>query len=93
MQQNNDKSGIISILLFLLVMLLGLLADKVQGGEMKDLLKNFIQYSKQEYGIDIKVVKSETPDTFEKIFGCSFIKEISYENGSYTRKSIEQKSL
>jgi len=38
------------------------------------MLEEFIKYCK-ENGIDIEVVDSEDYDTFEKIFGCSFIKE------------------
>ena len=37
------------------------------------MLEDFIKYCR-ENGIDIEVVDSEDYDTFEKIFGLSFIK-------------------
>lgn len=37
----------------------------------KELLDEFIAFAKAEYGLTIEVVKSDTPDSFEKIFGIS----------------------
>ena len=31
--------------------------------------EDFIQYVKDEYGIDVSCVKSDNPDTFDKLFG------------------------
>lgn len=38
---------------------------------MKD---DFIKYAKEQYNYEISLKKSNTPDTFESIFGASFIK-------------------
>lgn len=35
--------------------------------------KRFQQYVKREFGIDISFKKSLTPDTFESLFGVSFL--------------------
>ena len=31
--------------------------------------EDFIQYAKDEYGIDVSCIKSDNPDTFDKLFG------------------------
>ena len=35
---------------------------------------DFIKYAKEQYNCEISLKKSNTPDTFESIFGISFIK-------------------
>ena len=35
---------------------------------------NFIKYAKEQYNCEISLKKSNTPDTFESIFGTSFIR-------------------
>lgn len=40
---------------------------------MNDLQKDLIKYAKDEFGYDIVLEESETPDTFESIFRSSFI--------------------
>jgi hypothetical protein len=35
---------------------------------------DFIKYAKEQYNFEISLKKSNTPDTFESIFGTSFIK-------------------
>ena len=42
---------------------------------MTDLLQEFLAYSKDVLGLNITVQKSSAPDTFEKIFGESFLSE------------------
>lgn len=39
------------------------------------MLEDFIKYAKEEYGVTITQEESDEPDTFEKLFGGSFIKE------------------
>ena len=36
-------------------------------------LDDFIKYAKEQYGCEIILKESEKPDTFEDIFGASFI--------------------
>lgn len=38
----------------------------------KKMLEDFIAFAKQEYGLTVRPVKSETPDSFESIFGKGF---------------------
>ncbi|MDO4487153.1 MAG: hypothetical protein Q4C46_11290 [Bacillota bacterium] len=37
------------------------------------LVEEFLEYAKEQYGYDISLKSSDTPDTFESIFGESFI--------------------
>ena len=39
----------------------------------KDILKEFIEFAKEKYNCDITPEPSDTPDTFESIFGASFL--------------------
>ena len=43
---------------------------------------DFIEFAKERYGREIRFEPSDTPDTFEKIFGTSFIKENKKMNNS-----------
>lgn len=38
----------------------------------KELLDEFIAFVQEQHGVVLKVKTDSTPDTFEKIFGCSF---------------------
>lgn len=42
---------------------------------MKDMMKEFAKYAKEQFGYDISLKASSTPDTFESLFGASFIKQ------------------
>lgn len=42
---------------------------------MKDMMKAFAKYAKEQFGYNISFEKSSTPDTFESLFGESFIKK------------------
>ena len=42
---------------------------------MKDMMKAFAKYAKEQFGYDISIKKSSTPDTFESLFGASFVKQ------------------
>lgn len=41
----------------------------------KTLLDKFVKYAKEKYECEITLVPSDTPDTFESIFGVSFIED------------------
>lgn len=38
----------------------------------KDLDRRFVEYAKSTFGYDINFISSDTPDTFEEVFGVSF---------------------
>ena len=38
-------------------------------------LDDFIRYVKEQFGCEIFVEESDTPDTFERLFGVSFLEE------------------
>lgn len=40
-----------------------------------DIIEAFKKYAKGEFGYDISFEKSPTPDTFESLFGMSFIEQ------------------
>ncbi|EHL19880.1 MAG: hypothetical protein ACTTHM_00250 [Peptoanaerobacter stomatis] len=42
---------------------------------MKDMMKAFAKYAKEQFGYNISFKKSSTPDTFESLFGESFIEK------------------
>lgn len=42
---------------------------------MKDIMKLLIKYAKEQFGYDISFKKAQEPDTFESLFGASFVKE------------------
>lgn len=51
----------------------------------KELLDEFIAFAKAEYGLTVEAVESDTPDSFEKIFGGSFSNNMeTIELGSYS---------
>ncbi len=46
-------------------------------------MRDFLDYAREILGYEICVVESDTPDTFEKIFGISFLamdRETIHEN-------------
>lgn len=42
---------------------------------MKDMMKAFAKYAKEQFDYDISIKESSTPDTFESLFGASFVKQ------------------
>ena len=65
-------------------------------------MEEFKKYAKEEFGYDISFEKSSTPDTFESLFGTSFINQRDedifmpdeyYENVSYSNKVAKMKSI
>ena len=40
---------------------------------MSSMMEEFIQYAKEQFGYNISFDKSSMPDTFESLFGMSFI--------------------
>ena len=40
---------------------------------MNELMKEFIEFAKEKYDCDVVAEPSDDPDTFEKIFGLSFV--------------------
>ena len=42
---------------------------------MNSLMDKFIKYAKEQFGYDISLTEADTPDTFESLFGVSFITE------------------
>lgn len=40
---------------------------------MNEMMEKFIKYAKEQFGYDISFKNSSTPDTFEKLFGASFL--------------------
>lgn len=54
----------------------------------KKLIDEFIEYAKKEYGLEFYTEKSDQPDTFESIFGISFIEQYKDEIEEYN-DSIE----
>lgn len=42
---------------------------------MKDMMEAFAKYAEEQFGYYISLKKSSTPDTFESLFGASFIKQ------------------
>jgi len=53
--------------------------EEKQKTKKPNLLNEFIQFAKDKYDIEIIVKPSDNPDTFEKIFGGSFLKGESKE--------------
>lgn len=47
----------------------------------KKMLEDFIAFAKKEYGLTVRPVKSETPDSFERIFGEGFSGNKQVEGG------------
>lgn len=43
--------------------------------DMEDMMKAFKEYAKEQFGCDISFEKTLTPDTFESLFGVSFINQ------------------
>ena len=46
-----------------------------KAGDKMEELDDFIRYVKEQFDCDIFVEKSDTPDTFERIFGVSFLEQ------------------
>lgn len=44
---------------------------------MKQILDEFIKYAKEQFGYEISVEKTSTPDSFESIFGVNFFEQDS----------------
>lgn len=42
---------------------------------MKQILDEFIEYAKEQFGFEISVEKTSIPDSFERIFGISFLEQ------------------
>ena len=38
-------------------------------------MDKFVKYAKEQFGYDISLTEADTPDTFESLFGASFINE------------------
>lgn len=55
---------------------------------MSLLMKEFLEYAKREFDVDIVIKKSDTPDTFESLFGVSFIKQNDSDNNSSIAKKV-----
>lgn len=43
---------------------------------MSSMMEEFIQYAKEQFGYNISFDKSSMPDTFESLFGMSFMDQI-----------------
>lgn len=41
----------------------------------RDEVEKFIQFAKEQFGVDVSYEKSEHPDSFETLFGESFLDE------------------
>ena len=55
---------------------------------MNSLMDKFIMYAKEQVGCDISLTEADTPDTFESLFGVSFIAEEENTAVSYDEKFI-----
>ena len=55
---------------------------------MNSLMDKFIMYAKEQFGYDISLTEAGTPDTFESLFGVSFITEEENTAVSYDEKFI-----
>lgn len=56
---------------------------------MNEMLNDFIKYAKEQFGYDIIAEKSSTPDTFESIFGFTFLDsdaDMTIPKQSYTNQ-------
>ena len=51
----------------------------IRTDEGLKILNEFLGFAKEEYNCDIALEPSDTPDTFKRIFGISFIEECSRE--------------
>lgn len=51
--------------------------------------KRFQQYVKREFGVDIAFKKSLTPDTFESLFGVSFLSQAEDTAKEYGCETIK----
>lgn len=69
---------------------------------MRDMMETFAKYAKDQFGYEISLKPSSTPDTFESLFGTCFIEQgnddnffsemerISYRNTVTRVNSIEK---
>lgn len=55
---------------------------------MNSLMDKFVKYAKEQFGYDISLTEAGTPDTFESLFGVSFINEEENTAVSYDEKLI-----
>ena len=56
----------------------------------KMLIDEFIEYAKQQYGVDVLIEQSTEPDSFKSIFGASFLEENNnIENMDNTFEEVE----
>lgn len=55
---------------------------------MDSLMDKFIKYAKEQFGYDISLIEADTPDTFELLFGASFITQEGNVAVSYDEKLI-----
>ena len=60
---------------------------------MNSLMDKFIKYAKEQFGYDISLTEADTPDTFESLFGVSFITEEENTVVSYDEKFIYKNDL
>lgn len=50
---------------------------------MRDkMLEDFISFAKEEFGFDLVVDTEASPQSFEEIFGCSFLDKVSANSSS-----------
>jgi hypothetical protein len=52
--------------------LLKRVTDKNKGNVMKDIKEDFVKYAKEQFNCDVSFKESNTPDTFESVFGGTF---------------------
>ena len=53
-------------------------------------IDEFIKYAKEQFGYDIILKSSETPDTFAGIFGASFLEQDNgFENVEYYENGLQ----
>lgn len=69
---------------------------------MKDIKELFKEFAKEQFGYEISFEKTSTPDTFESLFGASFISQYDeeffipdghYENAVYSNKVAKVNSI
>lgn len=62
----------------------------------KMVLDDFIKYAKEQFGCDLMVQSCDVPDTFERVFGASFLNDkssLSQRDGFDYSLSYENVSL
>ena len=43
------------------------------------MMKEFIKYAKEKYGLDVEMESSDTPESFERIFAIEFMESYCYQ--------------